>query len=116
MRISFSEGLSISIFSMCIVFIALLLVSYIISLGAKLIAKSEHTEQQNKGNEVPVLTPAASASSEGNEDDRLIVPIIAAAVQAYTGEKSGKLEIRPLVRTAQKESAWTYVSRFQTMN
>lgn len=120
MNIPFSEAIEISVFDMCIVFLTLLLVSYIISLGAMLIAALTRKKQKKHSKCVPAPSITSTVDTTTDllnvSDDQVIKAVIATAILGYMDGHNYCLEVRPIVRTTGGESAWINAARLETMH
>ena len=107
-----SEALFISAFAMAIVFLVLLIISYLIDVTAfflkakpknKVVAKTETKEE--------IVNEKVSDKSG---DDTIVV--IAAAIAAYLGTSVDNVRIKSIRRVNQTDSPWTERGLFAQIN
>lgn len=122
--LSFPEGLLITVFSMVLVFIALLLISFIIDIMRVSLSKKEEKKSNEKKatnvNTVPVVQSdddgeiaavlsAAVAAMEDEESE--IVAAISAAVAMMLGKETGDFVVRNIKRMPELDTAWAKAGR-----
>lgn len=111
-NVKLSEALFISAFAMAIVFLVLLIISYLIDVTAfflkakpknKVVAKTETKEE--------IVNEKVSDKSG---DDTIVV--IAAAIAAYLGTSVDNVRIKSIRRVNQTDSPWTERGLFAQIN
>ena len=100
-KVSIGEALFISLFAMIVVFLVLLVISYLIDVTAFFTkAKSK------KSVEVKVVdTTLKKADSKKDSDD--LVAVIAGAIASYLGTSVDNIKIKSIRRVNQTDSPWT---------
>lgn len=87
-KVSIGESIFISLFSMGVVFVVLLVISYMIDLVAAVI---------NKGTKKSIKSVANDVKNEEKISDDLVV-VIAAAIASYLGTDEKHLKIKKIRR------------------
>lgn len=125
--LSLPEGLLITVFSMVLVFLALLLISFIIDIMRVMV------EKKDKKNAEPVKSGAGSAvntsSAVKNDDEGEIAAVLSAAVAAMEDEESevvaaisaavaimlgkstGDFVVKNIKRVPELDTAWAKAGR-----
>jgi sodium pump decarboxylase gamma subunit len=101
----------ITLFSMGIVFLTLLLISFVLDLFKVIFAKKE---EKVKKTEVAPIAQATSAAVV--EDDNELVAVITAALAAHIGKSTDQLIVRSIVQVGNQEPAWAQTGRIELMN
>lgn len=102
-KVDFGQALFISLFAMAVVFLVLLVISYLIDITALFLKKSAKSKKSN--NVVSDATIASvSATSDKSRDDTIVV--IAAAIAAYLGTSVDNVRITKIRRVTQNDTAW----------
>ena len=109
--VKLTEALFISAFAMIVVFLVLLIISYLIDITAFFI--------NGKKNKVAVKTEtkvakAVDSTSAKKSDDMVVV--IAAAIAAYLGTSVDNVKIKSIRRLNQTDSPWTERGLFAQIN
>lgn len=109
--VKLTEALFISAFAMVVVFLVLLIISYLIDITAFFI--------NGKKNKVAVKTEtkvakAVDSTSAKKSDDMVVV--IAAAIAAYLGTSVDNVKIKSIRRLNQTDSPWTERGLFAQIN
>lgn len=99
-EVSLNQAFFISVFAMIVVFLVLLIISYLIDITAFLINGSKKKKVVNVKSENEVINTGVKASS----DD--LVAIIAAAVAAYLGTTVDNIRISKIRRVPQNDTPW----------
>lgn len=110
--VKLSEALFISAFAMAVVFLVLLIISYLIDITAFFI----NAKPKNKA-----IVKTEAKTTEVNEnvttkknDDTVVV--IAAAIAAYLGTSVDNVKIKSIRRVNQTDSPWTERGLFAQIN
>ena len=110
--VKLSEALFISFFAMIVVFIVLLIISYLIDITAFFInvkpKNKEVVRVESKLSETNVK------NDNKNENDTVVV--IAAAIAAYLGTSVDNVRIKSIRRVNQNDSPWTERGLFAQIN
>lgn len=102
-KVDLGQALFISLFAMAVVFLVLLVISYLIDITALFLKKSAKSKKSN--NAVSDATIASvSATSDKSRDDTIVV--IAAAIAAYLGTSVDNVRITKIRRVTQNDTAW----------
>ena len=99
-EVSLNQAFFISVFAMIVVFLVLLIISYLIDITAFFINGSKKKKVVNVKSENEVINTGVKASS----DD--LVAIIAAAVAAYLGTTVDNIRISKIRRVPQNDTPW----------
>ena len=110
--VKLSEALFISVFAMIVVFVVLLIISYLIDITAFFInAKPKDKDLVKVAAKDDKVVD--SISDEGKNDT---VVVIAAAIAAYLGTSVDNVRIKSIRRIDQKDSPWTERGLFAQIN
>lgn len=110
--VKLSEALFISIFAMIVVFIVLLIISYLIDITAFFINIKPKNKEIVR---VESKLPEANVKNDNkNENDTVVV--IAAAIAAYLGTSVDNVRIKSIRRVNQNDSPWTERGLFAQIN
>lgn len=108
--ISIGDSLLVTVFSMAVVFLGLLALSFIIS-----ILKGINNEKKPKPSQEPVAKTTTkepvTEKIEITENNDELVAVIAAAVAASMGVSIPELNIKSIRRVPQMTTAWASASR-----
>ncbi|WP_102268233.1 OadG family protein [Massilicoli timonensis] len=99
----------ITVFSMALVFVALIVISYFIDFVAFLINRGTKKEEP-KAAAAPIVEEVIE-----EEDDSELVAVIAAAVAATSGKSMNAFVVRSIVPSAENESEWAKAGRMNLM-
>ena len=102
-EVSLTQSAIVTVFSICLVFLTLFLISELITVMARLI---------NRKKETPDFKPTAEKVA-APEEAPLPVAVIAAAIACMEG--TDKLVIRKIAVANPSESTWTQASRLQAV-
>lgn len=102
-KVDIGQALFISIFAMAIVFLVLLVISYLIDITAFFIKGSAKPKKAN-GAVSNTATSAPVKNKKGSDDT---VVAIAAAIAAYLGTSVDNVRITKIRRIPQSSTAWT---------
>lgn len=113
--ISVGESLLITVFSMIVVFIVLIAISYLIDLLRIVINREDKEEVPAKvaspaSASQPVVDQQAPESAAG-EDEEELVAVIAAALAASMGVGVEDINIRSINRRSPSQPAWAQAGR-----
>lgn len=102
-EVKIGEALFISVFAMIVVFLVLLIISYLIDITAFCIGgKKKKVEVKNE----PKKETIAEVKKANAKDDNLVVTI-AAAIAAYLGTSVDNVRIKSIRRVPQSDTPWT---------
>ena len=110
-NVKLTEALFISAFAMIVVFLVLLIISYLIDITAFFI--------NGKRNKVAVKTETKVAKAVEKVDNKKsddTVVVIAAAIAAYLGTSVDNVKIKSIRRVNQTDSPWTERGLFAQIN
>ncbi len=106
-KVSIGEALFISVFAMIVVFVVLLIISYLIDVSAFFInAKKNKTQVENTGDSVKSVSNENKDQVIHNSNDTLVA-VIAAAIAAYVGTSVDNVKIKSIRRVNQNTSPWS---------
>ena len=106
-KVTISESLFISVFSMIVVFFVLLIISYLIDATALLLKK------KNNNNELVVKSETQTLSKN---DNGVNVAIIAAAIASYMGSSFDSIKIKKIRKIERSNSQWSFRSILNQIN
>ena len=106
-KVTISESLFISVFSMIVVFFVLLIISYLIDATALLLKK------KNNNNELVVKSETKTLSKN---DNGVNVAIIAAAIASYMGSSFDNIKIKKIRKIERPNSQWSFRSILNQIN
>ena len=104
--ITMGQAVTVCVFSLAVVFIVLLTISYIIDFTAWILKRAS-------GKKAPTA-PAASAPAApaaAGHDDTADALLAAAAVAAYLGKSTDQFVVRSIRRATSAETSWSQTSR-----
>ncbi len=102
-EVKIGQALFISIFAMVVVFLVLLIISYLIDITAFIIGGSKKKEKAVK---VETATPAPKATKKEEKNDDLVA-VIAGAIAGYLGTSVDNIRIKSIRRIPQSDTPWT---------
>ena len=101
-KVELGQALFISIFAMAVVFLVLLIISYLIDLTA-LCLKGNKTKKKTKN--ATEVKPDAQVARKSSDDS--LVVVIAAAIASYLGTSVDNVKITKIRRITQTGTAWS---------
>lgn len=116
--LTFGDSLIVTAFSMIVVFIALILISYLIRI-LKIVAVEKKDIVENKVENTTLNAAALNAveKEEKNElDDEELVAVIAAAIAASLDVSIPQIKIRKIRRVPQNTPLWAEMGRKEQIN
>ena len=115
--ISINDALVITGFSMLLVFVALIAISYILS-GFKLLAAGQEKKNNNQASSIGVTREAdgPSANLVAAEEDLELIAVITASIAATLQTSTSNIVVRNITRIPQTTPLWGLVSRQQMTN
>lgn len=118
--ITIGDGLVITLFSMVIVFITLLAISYLIDLLTILVNKGEEKKSLNKTEaktvKEEIVKESKESSVEENIDDEELVAVISAAIAASLGVAVPQINIRSIKRTQSVNNVWSEMGKAEQIS
>ena len=102
-KVDIGQALFISLFAMAVVFLVLLIISYLIDITAFFLKGSAKPKKANGA----VSNTAASAPVKSKKGSDYTVVAIAAAIAAYIGTTVDNIRITKIRRIPQTDTAWT---------
>ncbi len=104
--ITMGDAVVVCLFSLAVVFLVLLAISYMIDLVHYLLTRGERKPA------APAPAPAAPAAAAAPaRDDHADAVLVAAAVAAYLGTTTDQFVVRSIRRLVPEESPWVQASR-----
>ena len=113
-QITIGQAVTVCLFSLAVVFLVLLAISYLIDLIAWIVRKIEKKDTP----QTPSAAPAAAQSSApapAPRDDSVDAVLVAAAVAAYLGKNTDEFVVRSIRRAAAPESLWSQLGRADSL-
>ena len=104
-QVTLSQAVVVCLFSMVVVFIVLLVISYLIDLCAYLVRRFGRAPAAKAASPAPAPAPAPA------RDDSADAVLVAAAVAAYLGKNSDEFVVRSICRVTGGETLWSQASR-----
>ena len=112
-NITYGQAGIVCIFSLVVVFVVLLSISYLIDIVAWFLRRSEEKE---KVPEAPAAVPApVSVPEPAAADSHIDVVVITAAVAACLGADSSTFVVRSIRRLGPEESDWSRTGRLDSL-
>lgn len=110
--VTFGESLIVTVFSMAIVFLSLLIISYIIDALRAVATKDNGVKvNENKAPAKLVKEAIVETSKDEEENDEELVAVIAAAIAATMGVNVSDLNIKSIKRIPQGGPVWSRIGR-----
>lgn len=114
--ISIGDSLVITVFSMAIVFVVLIAISYLIDI-LRITTNGNEGKKKSNIEDTKTQKPAISktAKVEENVNDEEIVAVISAAIAASLGVATQNLNIKSIRRIPQTNPIWSDIGRREQM-
>ena len=109
-QVSMNQTLVVTLFSMGIVFIALLAISFILDIFKVTMGKENKSKKEE-----PIKPILEEKHQENKEDEEELVAVITAALASSLGKKSDGIIIRNIKRIPDLEPAWVKAGRTELM-
>jgi len=110
--ITMAEAGTVTVFSMTIVFAALILISLMIDLLKFVVGKINPVKKPK----VVVVQPIIEIELENEEEnDEELIAVITAAIAAQLGKRAEQLIVRSIVQVRNQEPAWAQAGRMELM-
>lgn len=111
--VSFGDSLAITVFSMVVVFVVLITISYLIDVLRITTNGKKNKEKSNELNlaEVKQTIEDKKVETEKNMDEEELVAVIAAAVAASLGVTIPEINIKSIKRVSGSNSSWAEMGR-----
>lgn len=117
MNVTLGEGLIITVFSMLIVFAALLVINFIL-YGFKVFknkeAKNNVVKVKRETQKQTTASKEQAVNLDSNEEE--LVAVITAALAASLSRPASDIRIRKITRVNQSSSIWSRAGRLEQMN
>lgn len=110
MNITMGEALKITVFSMLLVFLILLIISYMIDLMKYVLDKKSNKKETEKA-EVSIEQVIDAVEEIEEDDDTELVAVIMAAIEAYTGTSSKGLVVKNIKKVSTNDSLWAVAGK-----
>ena len=105
--ITIGDAVIVCLFSLAVVFIVLLAISYMIDLVHWILTRN----QKKPAAAAPAPAPAAPAPAAPAKDSSADAVLVAAAVAAFLGTTTDRFVVRSIRRLVPEESPWVQASR-----
>ncbi|WP_054871663.1 OadG family protein [Caloranaerobacter sp. TR13] len=114
-KVTLSQALIVTVFSMGIVFLALLVISYIID-GFRFIFYKDDKKVDKDPKKA--ITPEKSVPKEtiNEEDDEELIAVITAAIAASISRPASEIKVRNIRRIPANTPIWARAGRLKQMN
>lgn len=109
--VTFGQSLIVTVFSMGIVFLSLLIISYIIDALRAVSTKDNGEKVTEKTVPVQVAKEEIVEIAKEEDDDEELVAVIAAAIAASIGVNVSDLNIKSIKRIPQGGPVWSRIGR-----
>lgn len=109
-----SQALIITVFSMGIVFVVLLAISYIIDLLR--IFSREKVKVENKVQVIEPLKEIVNAKEEILEDDSELIAVITAAIAACSSKAMSDIKIKAIRRVQSSGNTWKEMAKQENLS
>lgn len=121
-NVTIGEALIVTVFSMVIVFAALLAINFMLKGFKVLLFKDEKQKvdtsntkiKAQKGNNMANTSVATDGNDQLNEEE--IVAVITAALAASLSRPASDIVIRKIRRVSENSSVWSRVGKLEQMN
>ena len=115
--VTFGESLLISLFCMVVVFIALLVISYIVDLTKVMVVKKKSKATELDASSIGVIgSPEGPIESDENtEDETELVAVITAAIAMMTGTDTSGFVVKNIRKISESDTAWSRLGRIELM-
>ena len=111
-KLSLLDSGVITIFSMVVVFISLLVISYLIDLMRVSVSKKDKKAVDTNTNQ---QAPQPVVNAVVEEDDTELVAVITAAIAAMTGTSTSGLVVRNIKRIPDLDTTWSRTGKVELM-
>ena len=112
-NINIGEALFISGFAMLVVFLVLLIISYLIDVTAFFTTFKNRKTKTDKTKKISAFVTENNKSVKSNDQ---LVATIAGAIAAYLGTSVDNIKIKSIRRVNQSDSPWTKRGLFNQIN
>jgi len=113
--VNINEALTITVFSMGLVFLSLLAISFILDGFRVIFYKKPSQKKMNEVKQEPVKTVVAT-KAEPEQDDEELVAVITAAIAASISRPASEIVVRNIMRVSQSTPVWGKVGRQEQFN
>ncbi len=110
--ITLGEAIVVTLFSMGVVFISLLAISYLIDLMKVSLSKKDKKAADAK---VVQQSKQSVVNTVVEQDDTELVAVITAAIAAMTGTSTSGLVVRNIKRIPDYDSSWSKTGKIELM-
>lgn len=107
-NVTFTQAAIVCVFSMVVVFVVLLAISYMIDIIAWLLNRKKEAGQPAVGS-TPAPQPAQPQS------DHVDVVLVTAAIAAYLGKSTDQIVVRGIRRIGTEETAWNRAGKLDSL-
>ncbi len=111
-KITLLDAGVITLFSMVVVFLSLLVISYLIDLMRVIFNKKDNKAVENKTIQ---QSPQPVVNAVVEEDDTELVAVITAAIAAMTGTNTSGLVVRNIKRLPDLDTTWSKTGKIELM-
>lgn len=111
-QVTIPQATLVALFSITVVFLVLLSISYLIKIVAGIVNRNQKPKQQEVAKAAPVQEAPAE---EEPEDDSHLVAVITAAVASYLGKDAGSFVVKSIT-PLNTESDWSRLSRTRALH
>lgn len=111
-KVTLGESLMITIFSMLIVFVVLIAISYLISILKTAINRKEFKEESKEVTaKKEISNNSKLVTTDETVDNRELIAVITAAIAASMGIDAPKVNIKTVRRTSSVNPIWSEAGR-----
>lgn len=107
-------GVGTTIICLVIVFLVLILLSYVIKLMNWIVKEAGNTKKQTA--EHVTKEPVQVENVSSDEDDDMLIAVISAAVAAAMGRSVARIKVRSIRRLEPQAASWAVAGRQDNMD
>lgn len=108
-NVTFAQAGVVCVFSMVVVFLVLLAISYMIDIIAKLLNRKKTAPQSTAQPDKQAAAPQQPASTHAD------VVLVTAAIAAYLGKSADQIVVRNIRKIGAEESAWKQAGKLDSL-
>ena len=113
-NVSLGQALGVTVFSMAIVFITLIIISFMLTAFKHIFKEGNKSEAKVAPKKVKVAEPVVETKDDS--DDEELIAVITAAIAASLSVPTTDIKIKNIKRVSQNASPWSRMGRIEQMN
>lgn len=114
-NITYAQALIVCVFSLIVVFVVLLAITYMIQIVAWFVERSDKKKGVTTPPEAAPAPAAVPAPAPATADSHIDVVLITAAVAAYLGTDTSSFVVRSIRKIGTEETAWNRAGRLDSL-